>query len=201
MLEYCKLDLESLQLMVYADFANLPHGKWQLGFLVCLTDSSFRCSISHFASSKSTRVAGSTMASESLAFVDGFDYAYLIKHDLKRLLSREIPLSMFTDCYLLFDALTRSRYTTERPLTIDIASARDAYHDGLIFNISLILSEYNPADSLTKIGSSIALKTLLHTHTLNHPVRALSAQIQVLSDLKRLKVIKQDNITLIRDVT
>ena len=76
---------------------------------------------------------------------------FLIKHEVQRLLGRDIPVTMLTDCQLLFDALTRSRYTTERRIIVDIASAREAYSNGLIFNIGLILSEHNPADSLTKV--------------------------------------------------
>ena len=172
MLIYPKMDLETLRLVVYADsgFANLPDGKSQLGFIICLTDDSCKCSILQFSSRKSTRVARSTMAAETLAFVDGFDNFFLIKHELQRLLGRDIPVTMLTYCQLLFDALTRSRYTTERRLMVDIASAREAYSNGLIFNIGLILSEHNPADSLTKVNCNNAMYKLRCTHRLSHPV-------------------------------
>lgn len=54
---------------------------------------------------------------------------------------------------------------------IDIASAREAYVDGLIFNTGLILSEHNPADSLTKIESNDAMRRLLKIHRIAHPVQ------------------------------
>ena len=156
LLKYSKLDLESLHLVVYSDssFRNLPDRKSQLGFIICLANASSTCSIIHFSSRKSTRVPRSTMADETLAFVDIFNN--VIKHHLERLLGRTLP-AMFTDCQLLFYAFTRLHYTTERRLMIDIASAREAYLDGLICNIGLILSEHNPADSLTKLDGNKAL--------------------------------------------
>ena len=96
---------------------------------------------------------------------------FLIKHEVQRLLGRDIPVTMLTDCQLLFDALTRSRYTTERRLMVNIAAAREAYSNGLIFNIGLIRSEHNPADSLTKVKCNNAMYKLLCTHRLSHPVQ------------------------------
>ena len=172
-LHYPKLDLESLHLVVYSDsrFENLLVGKSQLGFIICLADATSKCSVIHYSSRKSTRVARSTMAAETLAFVDAFDNADLIKHDVERLLGILIPITLLTDCELLFDAFIRSRYTTERHLMIEIASAREAYLNGLVVNIGLLLWEHNPADSLTKIEGNNALDKLLRTHRLDHPVQ------------------------------
>lgn len=171
-LQFPKLDQDSLKLVVYIDssYANTVDHKSQLGFIVCLADKSQRCSILHFSSHKSHRVARSSMAAETLAFVDGFDNAFLIKHDLERILARHIPLLMMTDSKALFDVLTRARYTTERRLMVDIASAREAYAENLISNVGLIRSEHNPADGLTKIDSNDALSRLLRRHRLDHPV-------------------------------
>lgn len=171
-LVYPKLDMNSLCVVVYTDSShdNLEDQKSQLGFIICLMDSSKKCSIIHFASRKSRRVARSSMAAETLAFVDGFDNAYLIRHDLERMLGRDIPLLMLTDCKLLFDALTRARYTTERRLMVDIASAREAYLDRTISNVGLIRSEFNPADGLTKVPENQALLRLIKTHIIDHPV-------------------------------
>ena len=134
-------------------------------------DSTKKCAIVHFISHKSRRIARSSMAAETLAFVEGFDNAYLILHDLERMLGKEIPLIMLTDCKLLFDAITRSRYTTERRLMVDIASAREAYQERTISNIGLILSEHNAADGLTKLRANAALIHLLHFHIITHPVQ------------------------------
>jgi hypothetical protein len=53
---------------------------------------------------------------------------------------------------------------------VDIAAAREAYHDHVISNVGLIKSQYNPADGLTKVGCNDALLKLLRTHRLDHPI-------------------------------
>ena len=111
------------------------------------------------------------MAAETLAFVDSFDNATLIKHDLKRMLNIDIPILMITDSEPLFRILTRSRYTTERRLEIDIAAAREAYARKEIANVAWIHSQDNYADDLTKLEGNGELTNLLRTHTINHPVR------------------------------
>lgn len=168
--KFPKLDQDNLHLVVYTDssFANTPDYKSQLGFIICVADASQKCSILHFSSHKSHRVARSSMAAETLAFVDWFDNAFPIKHDLERIIGRRTPLLMMTDSKLLFDVLTRARYTTERRL--DIASAREAYLGGVISNVGLIQSAHNPADGLTKIQCNDSLQHLLRLHKLDHPV-------------------------------
>ena len=172
-LQYPKLDLESIRLLVYSDssFNNRKNGKSQLGFLIALADNTNRCSIIHYSSRKSHRVTRSSMAAETLAFVDAFDNASLIKHDLQRMLNTDIPLLMLTDSEPLFRILTKYRYTTERRLEIDISAAREAYHSREISNIAWIHSHDNYADDLTKINGNGALTTLLRSHIIKHNVR------------------------------
>lgn len=44
----------------------------------------------------------SVLGAEVLAFADGFDYAYLLRPDLRRMLGLEIQLTMLTDSETLF---------------------------------------------------------------------------------------------------
>ena len=127
-LQYPKLDLNSLSMVVYKDSShdNVKDHQSQLGFLICLMESTKKCAVIHFISHKPRRVARSSIAAETLAFVESYDNAYLILHDLERMLGREVPLILLTDCKLLFDTITSSRYTTEKRLMIDIAAAREA---------------------------------------------------------------------------
>lgn len=110
------------------------------------------------------------MAAEALAFADAFDQAYILKHDLQRILGQEIPLFMLTDSKLLFDVITGNRYTTEKRLMVDIAAVREAYNDRIIANIGLIRSEYNAADAMTKITLNVPLTNILRTHRVSHPI-------------------------------
>lgn len=66
------------------------------------------------------------MAEVTLASLEGFDCAYLIKHYLSRILWGSIPLLMFRDSEALFKVLLKSRYTTEKRLMVDISAAREA---------------------------------------------------------------------------
>jgi hypothetical protein len=172
-LRFLKLDIQSLKLLVYTDasFANNANLTSQLGYIVVLSDDSGSASIINYQSSKSRRVARSSMASETLAFSHGFDSAFLLRHDLERVLGQTIPMVMFTDSKALFDILTRNKSSTERRLMVDVAAAREAYHDFVISNVGLIKSEHNPADGLTKVGCNDALLSLLRTHRITHPVQ------------------------------
>jgi hypothetical protein len=52
------------------------------------------------------------MAAETLALVDGFDYAVSLRAELERLLHRKIPLLLLTDNEPLFHVIIRAKYTT-----------------------------------------------------------------------------------------
>lgn len=53
---------------------------------------------------------------------------------------------------------------------VDINAVREAYLNKIISNVALIKTQYNIADSLTKIGSNQALIRLLMTHRIEHPI-------------------------------
>ena len=110
------------------------------------------------------------MAAETLAFTDGFDNAFLIKHDMQCMLGREIPLLMDTDSKILFDVLTRHISTTEKWILADIAATREPYENHVISNVALIRSDYNPADGLTKVQPNSALIHVMETNKLDHPI-------------------------------
>jgi hypothetical protein len=76
---------------------------------------------------KSRRIVRSSTARETLAFAEIFDAAFILRHDLSRMLGQHIPILMLTDSESLFKTLNRARYTTERRLLVDIAAARQAY--------------------------------------------------------------------------
>jgi hypothetical protein len=115
-------------MIVYTDasFTNNLNLSSQIGYIVVLTDDSGTASILHYQSQKSRRITRSCMASETLAFAQGFDTAFLIRHDLENLLGKTIPLIMLTDSKALFDILTRNKSSTERRLMVDVAAVREA---------------------------------------------------------------------------
>ena len=167
-----KLDQTSLRLVIYSDAShnNREENRSQLGYVILTADASNKCAFLHFLSHKSVRVTRSSMAGETLAFIDAFDNAFLIRHDLENMLRTHIRIIMMTDCIQLFHVITRDRYTSERRLMIEISAIREAYSDRMLSNIALIRSEFNPSDSLTKLNGNSAVRNLPHTHHINQPV-------------------------------
>ncbi len=153
---------------VDSSFANRPSGHYQIGFLVVLADKHKHCSTLHYASRKARRVARSTMVAEALAFADGFDAAFSIRHDLVRIVNQHIPLLMIKDRNALFGVITRNRLTTEGRTMIDLALCRSAFQNHDIDNVGLVKSSVNYADDLTKLKGNGRLLTLLRTHKIDH---------------------------------
>jgi hypothetical protein len=171
-LRYPKLDIGSLQVVTYADasFANREDKSSQIGYAIFMADMNRDCCLLQYRSQKSRRVVRSSTAAETLAFAAAFDGSFIFRHDLARMLGRHIPLLMLTDSEALFKTLTKTRYTSERRLLVDIAAARQAYQMKEISNIGLIASSDNVADGLTKLSSNPALYRALTTEKLDHPV-------------------------------
>jgi hypothetical protein len=172
-LRFPALDSHTLRVVAYADvsFHNCDDDSSQLGYVIVLSDDSETRAIFHFSSPKSKRVTRSTMAAEILAFVDAFDKAFIIRHELSRMLSKDILLLMMTDSRALFDVITRARYTTERTLMVDVAAALESNSDRTMINIGVIRSGYNPADGLTKAPPNEALMKLFMAGKIDHPIK------------------------------
>jgi hypothetical protein len=141
-LKFARLELSSLRMYVYTDAsqANIEDFSSQVGYIIVLTDNIIRASILHYQLYKSQRVTISSMEGETLAFADGFDNPFLLRHELERMLGQPVPLIMFTDSQALFNVLIRNKTTTERRLMVDVAAARQSYHSMIISNNGLIKS-------------------------------------------------------------
>ena len=167
-----RLDLSSTRIHGYSDaaFANNPDYSSQLGMVITLCDKENRCNIIHYASWKCKRITRSVLAAEVCAFSSCFDFSYTLQSDLKELTGRKIPIVMFTDSKCLFDTITRLKSVTEKRLLIDIASLRQSYTRGELFNIGHVYSQHNLADSLTKRVKSKLLTNAMMKGKLEHPV-------------------------------
>jgi hypothetical protein len=92
------------------------------------------------------------LGSESVAFEDGFDAAYSLKHDLQTILKRSVDKLMYTDRLSLFDVITKSSTTAEKRLMIDLVVVREAYDRMEIAQLAFLRTNWNPADALTKVS-------------------------------------------------
>ena len=110
------------------------------------------------------------MAGETVALTEAFDHIFIIKHDLQRMLGKQVALLMIKDSKLLFDVIPGNRYTTEARLKVDIAAVREGYNQKIISSIALISKHYNLDDPLTNIKGNSSLDVFLRTHRVQHPI-------------------------------
>ena len=103
------------------------------------------------------------MGGEIFALADGFDRAFMIRHDLENIYCKKIPLYVLTDSKQVFDTITKASKTMERRLLIDIAAARQAYNREEISNLGLVASKNMIADDLTKTMRASSLIKVLET--------------------------------------
>jgi hypothetical protein len=94
----------------------------------------------------------------------------MLKHDIERMIDRNVPIHAFTDSLSLFDVITRSTSTSEKRLMIDITAAKEAYHEGTIDIIGFDGTTFNPADALTKVTRCPSLKDILLKRKISHPI-------------------------------
>jgi hypothetical protein len=172
-LPFPSLNLDTTRIAVYCDasFANRDDLSSQLGYLVFLTDNTGRANLIHFSSTKSRRVVRSVLTGETMAVASGFDWGFLLQHDLLEITGRKLPIVVYTDSKSLFDCITAMSATAERRLLIDITTVREAYTSEEISNVGLLASANNPADALTKIARNAVLERFLNTGMLTHPVQ------------------------------
>lgn len=60
------------------------------------------------------RLALSILGSELISFVDAYDMAYSIQHDLQGIMNKRVHLTVYADRLSLFDVLTETNMTPEK---------------------------------------------------------------------------------------
>ena len=168
-LKCVSLDQKNLQLVVFTDssFANNRDLSSQIGFLMCLADSTNRANIIHYSSVKCKRVVWSVLGAELYGMAHGFDIGAVVKATLGKILEYDVPLILCTDSKSLYDCLVPLATTQEKGLMIDVMSLRQSYERRGIAEIKWIYGCNNPADYLTKSKASPALKAVIDTNCIN----------------------------------
>lgn len=111
------------------------------------------------------------MGREVYAFADAFDAADIDNSDVERIYQQHLPLIMLTDSLHMLNIVTRASHTTEKPLVIDVASAREACKRIAILNVRFLNSENNVAARLTMPRPCAALDAVLQRGEESSPVR------------------------------
>jgi hypothetical protein len=150
--------LRDVYVKVYtaASFANLTDGGSQGGHVIFVTDGKNSSPLA-WQSNKVRRVAKSTIASETLAMVDGCESAYALNRCLAEVVtgnSNDIkPVVCVTDSHSLYDSAHTTSVLEDRRLQIEMNIIRE-----MVQRNELILewckTESQASDSLTKIGTS-----------------------------------------------
>ena len=141
--------------------------------VVLLVDKHNKSCVIHYASWKCRRVTRSVLAAEIYAFAACLDYCITLRHDLQSMISRPVPIEIFTDSKSLFDTITKLTWLSEKRLLIDVSAIRESYYAGDLDDVAHLSPEYNHADCLTEDKDSTLLRTLMTTGTLRHPVNQL----------------------------
>jgi hypothetical protein len=170
-LPYVKLDRSSLQLVVFNDssFANNRDLSSQIGYVICLADSTNAANILHWSSVKCKRVTRSVLAAELFAMVHGFDIGSVLRATLIKMLGDKtpIPLILATDSKSLYDCLVRLGTTVEKRLMVNVMALRQSYERREITEVKWIHGSNNPVDSMTKNKPSSALKTVIDSNKID----------------------------------
>lgn len=166
------MDSKSISIFVYSDssFANKSHYSTKLGFIILLLDDSVYSNVLQFCSYKPKRFLRSVLGRETYAFADGFDQAYVIRHDLSKMLRKKLPLTILTDSKSLFQFITSSlTVTSEKRLMVDVLETKQADDNGEISDVVWIPSDHNLADGL-KNGDMSGDGGFLDTDPLKTPI-------------------------------
>jgi hypothetical protein len=101
-----------------------------------------------------------------MAFADAFDMTMIIRHDLRNLVHRNVPISILTDSLSLFDVISKSTITAKRRLLIDLEAAKAAYAARELEHVGFRRTLYNPADAFTKVKRCPVLEDILTNSTI-----------------------------------
>lgn len=104
-----------------------------------------------------------------MALADAFDMAYAITQDIRKMLTKEVPIMMITDTLSLFDVITKATSPTEKRLMTDISTVKEACKNNELSKLNFIRSEFDAADALKKQQSESIRHGILKKTSPDHP--------------------------------
>jgi hypothetical protein len=121
-MRFVQLDIQTVHISVFFDasFASNRDGSSQIGYIVCLREALGKCNVIHSSSTKSKRVARSTLTAEIFALLDGFDCGNVLIFWFERLFNKPLELHILTDSRIAYHTVTTLVITRERRLMVDL---------------------------------------------------------------------------------
>ena len=108
----------------------------QIGYIICLTDTSNKTNIIHWSSIKCKKVTKSVLASKFYAMLQGFDVGAVIKSTTEEILDiKLLPMIVCINSKLLYNCLVKLGSTQEKRLIVDIICLRQLYKRRKIMKI------------------------------------------------------------------
>ncbi len=171
-LKYVRLNQTSLRLVIFTDssFVN-NHDLSQIDYIICLADAT-HANILHWFSIRCKRMTRSVLAIELLTMIHDFDVDSVLKSILFKMFVIDktlviMFLILITDSKFLYDCLIRLDITIEKRLMINVMTLRQFYERREITEMIWNHDINNSIDSMIKIKSSTALKTVIDTNKIN----------------------------------
>lgn len=100
---------------------------FQIHFVIIMSDRFSNINLLEYLSNNSKWVPCSVMGAKVYAFADVFDRSFIIRKDIEKLLTENIPLHLLIDSKPLFRSITKGQGTTQKFFLIDILAARQLY--------------------------------------------------------------------------
>ncbi len=171
-LTFHRLAALSLPLVCYVDARDINsiNGNCQVGFVILLEDEENQCCILSYASRRSRLLAHSTITGEALAFAEDLDCSYAIGSHMMNIIGHSILLTLLTDSEILFLIITRRKTTIEGLSMVHLIAVKATYPERDISNVAFTASEFTQADKMTKRKLNDALRKILTTGDIDHPV-------------------------------
>jgi hypothetical protein len=168
-LRYVKLNQSSLRLIIFIDssFVNNSDLSSQIEYVIYLADATHAANILHWSSIKCKKITRSVLAIELFAMIHDFDVDFVLKITLTKMIDTLISLILITDSKSIYDCLIRLEIIVEKRLMIDVMILRQCYERREITKMKWMHETNNSVDSMIKIKSSTALKTIIDINQIN----------------------------------
>jgi hypothetical protein len=168
-LKYVKLNQSILRLMIFIDsfFVNNNDLSSQIEYVICLADFINTTNIIHWFLIKCKRMTRNVLTIELFVMIHDFDVDSILKSILIKMLDVVVLFILVTNSKFLYDCLIRLNITIEKRLVIDVMTLRQFYERREITEMIWIHGINNSVDSMIKIKSSTALKTMIDIKQIN----------------------------------